>query len=161
MRVLIVTESFPPDVNAVAHCTLPTARHLAARGHGEAGPARVRVRLPCPWRRLCRNHPESPARGLALGAPPGREPQEPPPSRADSLLWLATAGTGWLVRRSTDLLPQLLGLAGAEVRHWARGTSGQSDRRADQALRGALAAVSPQGRHVASSSSVPRVSMEG
>ncbi|MFD7946690.1 hypothetical protein ACFV5K_27740, partial [Streptomyces sp. NPDC059744] len=33
MRVVIVTESFPPDVNGVAHCTMQTARHLAARGH--------------------------------------------------------------------------------------------------------------------------------
>ncbi|MEV6263432.1 glycosyltransferase [Streptomyces sp. NPDC051784] len=33
MRVVIVTESFPPDTNGVAHCTLQTARHLAARGH--------------------------------------------------------------------------------------------------------------------------------
>lgn len=33
MRVVIVTESFPPDVNGVAHCTLQTARHLADRGH--------------------------------------------------------------------------------------------------------------------------------
>lgn len=33
MRVVIVTESFPPDVNGVAHCTLQTARHLVARGH--------------------------------------------------------------------------------------------------------------------------------
>ncbi|MGW1468014.1 glycosyltransferase family 4 protein [Streptomyces sp. NPDC002308] len=33
MRVVIVTESFPPDVNGVAHTTLRTARHLAARGH--------------------------------------------------------------------------------------------------------------------------------
>ncbi|WP_327366185.1 glycosyltransferase family 4 protein [Streptomyces sp. NBC_01217] len=33
MRVVIVTESFPPDVNGVAHCTLQTARHLALRGH--------------------------------------------------------------------------------------------------------------------------------
>lgn len=33
MRVVIVTESFPPDVNGVAHCTLRTARHLAGRGH--------------------------------------------------------------------------------------------------------------------------------
>ncbi|MBT2504890.1 glycosyltransferase family 1 protein [Streptomyces sp. ISL-98] len=33
MRVAIVTESFPPDVNGVAHCALQTARHLAARGH--------------------------------------------------------------------------------------------------------------------------------
>ncbi|GAA3991311.1 glycosyltransferase family 1 protein [Streptomyces marokkonensis] len=33
MRVVIVTESFPPDVNGVAHCTLQTARHLVDRGH--------------------------------------------------------------------------------------------------------------------------------
>ncbi|MFI6729549.1 glycosyltransferase family 4 protein [Streptomyces atratus] len=33
MRVVIVTESFPPDVNGVAHCALQTARHLAGRGH--------------------------------------------------------------------------------------------------------------------------------
>lgn len=33
MRVVIVTESFPPDVNGVAHCALQTARQLAARGH--------------------------------------------------------------------------------------------------------------------------------
>ncbi|WP_037914901.1 glycosyltransferase family 4 protein [Actinacidiphila yeochonensis] len=33
MRVAIVTESFPPDVNGVAHCTLRTAEHLVRRGH--------------------------------------------------------------------------------------------------------------------------------
>ncbi|TWV33560.1 glycosyltransferase family 4 protein, partial [Streptomyces misionensis] len=33
MRVVIVTESFPPDVNGVAHCALQTARHLEVRGH--------------------------------------------------------------------------------------------------------------------------------
>ncbi len=33
MRVAIVTESFPPDINGVAHCTLQTAQHLHRRGH--------------------------------------------------------------------------------------------------------------------------------
>ncbi|MFE5210810.1 glycosyltransferase family 4 protein [Streptomyces sp. NPDC056600] len=33
MRVVIVTESYPPDLNGVAHCAHQTARHLAARGH--------------------------------------------------------------------------------------------------------------------------------
>ncbi|MGW2088563.1 hypothetical protein [Streptomyces sp. NPDC001880] len=33
MRVVIVTESFPPDADGVAHRTLRTARHLAGRGH--------------------------------------------------------------------------------------------------------------------------------
>lgn len=33
MRVAIVTESFPPDVNGVAHCAFQTALHLGRRGH--------------------------------------------------------------------------------------------------------------------------------
>ncbi|SER19676.1 phosphatidylinositol alpha 1,6-mannosyltransferase [Streptomyces sp. yr375] len=33
MRVVIVTESFLPDVNGVAHCAFQTARHLVDRGH--------------------------------------------------------------------------------------------------------------------------------
>ncbi|TDF43593.1 SGNH/GDSL hydrolase family protein [Streptomyces sp. WAC05374] len=80
-------------------------------------------------------------RGLACGAPPDREPRQPPPTRADALLWLATAGTGWVVRRCHDLLPQLLRLAGAEVRHWAGGTGARLDERAEHALSAALAAV--------------------
>ena len=33
MRVAIITESFPPDVNGVAHCVLRIAENLVARGH--------------------------------------------------------------------------------------------------------------------------------
>jgi phosphatidylinositol alpha 1,6-mannosyltransferase len=33
MRVAIITESFPPDVNGVAHCVLQVAETLVARGH--------------------------------------------------------------------------------------------------------------------------------
>ncbi|WP_369149248.1 SGNH/GDSL hydrolase family protein [Streptomyces sp. R44] len=82
------------------------------------------------------------ARGLVHGAPPSTEPAQPPPSRTEALLWLATAGTGWVLRRSRDLLPQLLLLAGAELRHWADGTgTAPLDARADDALAAALAAT--------------------
>lgn len=82
------------------------------------------------------------AEGLASGRAPGTEPEQPAPGRAAKAMWLATAGTGWVARRCTDLLPQLLGLAGAEVRHWARGTSARLDLVAEHALSSALAAVS-------------------
>ncbi|MFI6684323.1 SGNH/GDSL hydrolase family protein [Streptomyces sp. NPDC050485] len=82
-------------------------------------------------------------RGLAPGAPPSREPEQPPPGAAAALFWLATSGTAWLARRSTDLLPQLLRLAGDELRHAARGTAARLDLHAADALSSALAAVSP------------------
>ncbi|MGW8889328.1 SGNH/GDSL hydrolase family protein [Streptomyces sp. NPDC055749] len=82
-------------------------------------------------------------RGLALGAPPGIEPRQPPPTRAAAALWLATEGTGWVARRSTDLLPQLLHLAATEIRHAARGTSGTLDRKAERELVRALAVLEP------------------
>ena len=79
-----------------------------------ARPSHGRSRLPRAARRpWSRPTAPRPARAGAAAAEPRR-----------LALWLATAGTGWLVRRSTDLLPQLLCLAGAEVRHWAHGTSG-------------------------------------
>jgi phosphatidylinositol alpha 1,6-mannosyltransferase len=59
MRVVIVTESFPPDVNGVAHCALQTARHLVDRGHSPlvvapatpAGPGPDAL-APCPVARV-------------------------------------------------------------------------------------------------------------
>lgn len=83
------------------------------------------------------------ARGLADGPPPDAEPDQPHPTTAASLLWLATAGTAWMARRCTDLLPQLLRLAGDEVHHWARGTSARLDRSSELALSTALAAMAP------------------
>ncbi|MEV0527706.1 SGNH/GDSL hydrolase family protein [Streptomyces sp. NPDC050439] len=81
------------------------------------------------------------ARGLAAGSPPSCEPQLPAPTRSANLLWLATAGTGWVARRCTDLLPQLLTLAAEEVRHQARGNSARLDLSAAQAMTAALAAL--------------------
>jgi lysophospholipase L1-like esterase len=54
--------------------------------------------------------------GLVTGPPPGAEPVNPPPTRAAELAWLATKGTAWVVRRSTDLVPSLLAMAYAERR---------------------------------------------
>ncbi|MEU8622832.1 SGNH/GDSL hydrolase family protein [Streptomyces sp. NPDC048623] len=80
-------------------------------------------------------------RGLAHGAPPSPEPEQPPPTRTDAVLWLATAGTAWVVRRCGDLLPQLLALAAAELRHSAAGTGAVLDARAEKDLGRALRAM--------------------
>ncbi|MFD5702627.1 SGNH/GDSL hydrolase family protein [Streptomyces lasiicapitis] len=88
------------------------------------------------------------AEGLASGAGPGLDPERPPPTHAASLLWLATAGTGWVARRCTDLLPQLLSLAAEEVRHRVRGTSGGLDVRAAHAATAALAGLAGVERRV-------------
>ncbi|MFP3989983.1 SGNH/GDSL hydrolase family protein [Streptomyces sp. E11-3] len=82
------------------------------------------------------------ASGRTLGTPPSYEPEQPPPTRTASVLWLATAGTGWVARRCTDLLPQLLTLAADELRHLARGSSAALDLRTTQAVSAALAALS-------------------
>ncbi|MEV6654618.1 SGNH/GDSL hydrolase family protein [Streptomyces sp. NPDC051219] len=81
------------------------------------------------------------AAGRTSGPAPGREPEQPAPTRSASVLWLATAGTGWVARRCTDLLPQLLRLAAEEVQHRARGTSARLDLGASHAVAAALAAL--------------------
>ncbi|MFE2357760.1 SGNH/GDSL hydrolase family protein [Streptomyces parvulus] len=83
------------------------------------------------------------ARGVATGPAPSPDSESAAPGRAASLWWLATAGTGWVARRCTDLLPQLLALAASEVRHHARGTSARLDLHASAAVAAALAALSP------------------
>lgn len=81
-------------------------------------------------------------RGIATRAAPSPEPEFAPPTKSASLLWLATAGTAWVIRRCNDLLPQLLRLAATELRHRAKGTSGRLDLRAAQAVSMALASLS-------------------
>ncbi len=54
--------------------------------------------------------------GYPVGPPPGAEPVNQPPSTAEQLAWMATKGTAWVVRRSTDLVPSLLAMAFAEWR---------------------------------------------
>lgn len=89
-------------------------------------------------------------RGLATQTGPSPEPEFPPPTRSASLLWLATAGTAWMIRRCNDLLPQLIRLAAVEMRHRAKGTSDRLDLRAAQSVSRALAVLSmPDGMALA------------
>jgi S1-C subfamily serine protease/lysophospholipase L1-like esterase len=63
----------------------------------------------------CRFHALLATSGVAVGPGPDPEPSSPPPTRRDEARWMATKGTAWLVRRSRDLVPALVGLA---VREW-------------------------------------------
>ena len=54
--------------------------------------------------------------GHPVGPPPGAEPLEEPPTKVEQFAWMATKGTAWVVRRSTDLVPSLLSMAFAEWR---------------------------------------------
>jgi hypothetical protein len=51
------------------------------------------------------------ATGLLLGPCPDAEPSSPAPGRPAEICWLATKGTAWVLRRSTDLVPALLAMA--------------------------------------------------
>ncbi len=76
VRIAIVAESFPPDVNGVAHCTLRVAEHLVARGHHPLviapAPARdapdASGQFPCPVVRL-RSVPVPCYRNFRVAAP--------------------------------------------------------------------------------------------
>ncbi|WP_051821397.1 SGNH/GDSL hydrolase family protein [Streptomyces sp. NRRL F-5065] len=137
-------------VNAVVHALSDRydAVHLHARGDwtrdralwsadrlhpGERGHRQLALRF----------HALLAARGAATGPAPSPEPEFPAPTRSARLRRLATAGTGWVARRCTDLLPHLLALAADDLRHQARGTTARLDHRASVAVTAALAALSP------------------
>jgi lysophospholipase L1-like esterase len=54
--------------------------------------------------------------GMPIGEQPGAEPTNQPPSKAEQFAWMATKGTAWVARRSTDLVPNLLAMAYTEWR---------------------------------------------
>jgi lysophospholipase L1-like esterase len=53
--------------------------------------------------------------GYRLGAVPSPEPANAPPTKLAEVCWIATKGTAWVVRRSTDLVPYLVAMAIAEL----------------------------------------------
>ena len=81
----------------------------------------------------CRFHALLAARGWPVGPGPDPEPSSPPPTRLAEVGWMATKGTAWLVRRSRDLVPALVGLA---LREWLRGSEGRDAPGPDDAERG-------------------------
>jgi lysophospholipase L1-like esterase len=56
------------------------------------------------------------AAGHPVGPAPEPEPQNQPPSKVEELAWLATKGTAWVAKRSTDLVPSLIAMALADWR---------------------------------------------
>jgi lysophospholipase L1-like esterase len=66
----------------------------------------------------CAYHDLLATAGFPVGPRPDARPANPAPTRGAELRWLATHGARWLAKRSTDLVPQLVGMA---VREWLRG----------------------------------------
>ncbi|MCE7079361.1 SGNH/GDSL hydrolase family protein [Streptomyces sp. ST2-7A] len=77
------------------------------------------------------------------GAPPSVRCDRKPPGRVAATRWMATKGTRWVLDRSRDLLPGLLGLAVEEARHRVAGTAPLLDRAAEHATRAALGETGP------------------
>jgi lysophospholipase L1-like esterase len=59
----------------------------------------------------CRYYDALVAAGVPMGERPDPEPSNPPPTKLAEIGWMATKGTAWVLRRSTDLIPGLLALA--------------------------------------------------
>jgi lysophospholipase L1-like esterase len=56
----------------------------------------------------CRFHDMLAGAGLPVASRPDPEPSSPPPTRRAKAGWMATKGTAWVIKRSTDLVPYLL-----------------------------------------------------
>jgi phosphatidylinositol alpha 1,6-mannosyltransferase len=112
MRVAIITESFPPDVNGVAHSVVRVAELLAAGGHQPL----VIAPKPPRGRAASRGGPEQPA----FGYPVVRVPAVPLPGYPSFRLGLPSRRMRRaLVRHGTEVVhlasPVVLGAYGATV----------------------------------------------
>jgi lysophospholipase L1-like esterase len=59
--------------------------------------------------------------GHPVAVAPAAEPSNPPPGRMAEISWMATKGTAWVVKRSTDMVPYLLAMAARELFGIGRG----------------------------------------
>lgn len=82
--------------------------------------------------------------GFPVHALPDEEPTGANPSAWASARWLATEGTGWVVRRSRDFLPTLGRLVLSEAWHEIRGQTAVLDDRFHAELDGILRRVDAQ-----------------
>jgi hypothetical protein len=65
--------------------------------------------------------------GFPVWSHPELEPTNPEPTLWQQARWLATKGTGWLMRRSVDLLPRLSWLVMLEAWHAIRARTARLD----------------------------------
>ncbi|HEX9033385.1 MAG TPA: hypothetical protein VF834_16215, partial [Streptosporangiaceae bacterium] len=77
--------------------------------------------------------------GCPVGPAPDPEPASVPPTRLAEFAWLATKGTGWVLRRSTDLVPYLLAMSVREALDGRAEPRAEND--GDETTAGALARV--------------------
>jgi lysophospholipase L1-like esterase len=68
-------------------------------------------------------------RGFPVHCLPSPVPTNPPPKPSESVRWMATKGTKWVLDRSTDLVPTLLAMCVAEWWHGAVGIASRIDQR--------------------------------
>jgi hypothetical protein len=78
------------------------------------------------------------AHGFPVHQRPDPEPTNPPPTTREQMRWLATEGTRWFYRRSTDLVPELARMAAAEWWYHLRGAAHRMDERLQQEIAATL-----------------------
>jgi lysophospholipase L1-like esterase len=100
--------------------------HPSERGHRLLAAGFADLLSTAGWR--MHNHP-SPA------------PTNPEPTRWANARWMATRGSGWILRRCTDLVPALVGMAAVEWWHGLRGSVQRLDALTETQITAALARV--------------------
>jgi lysophospholipase L1-like esterase len=88
--------------------------------------------------------------GFPIWSRPDPEPTNPEPTLWEQARWLATKGTGWLMRRSLDLLPRLTWLVLLEAWHAIRDQTARLDAQLHAELDHILPRLEPAPRAVES-----------